>query len=82
MDYLIKSMRLDVEVIAWLDKLKGLHGSYNKGLRHIAFSDNYGLLPKGIIEDARVDGTPFTVHRTPLPREERKPLLRPGEKKQ
>ena len=37
MEYLSKTLRLDEEVIAWLDKLKSMHGSYNKGLRLVAF---------------------------------------------
>lgn len=38
MEYVTKSMRLDEEVVAWLDKLKKSWGSYNKGLRLIAFA--------------------------------------------
>ena len=35
-------MRLDSEVVEWLDKLKGMWGSYNKGLRKIAFCETRG----------------------------------------
>jgi len=40
MEYLTKTMRLDSEVIAWLDKLKATCGSYNKGLRTIALCEH------------------------------------------
>lgn len=39
MEYVSKGFRFDTEVMAWLDKLKAMHGSYNKGLRLIAFSE-------------------------------------------
>jgi hypothetical protein len=42
MEYLTKSMRLDSEVIAWLDDLRKAHGSYNKGLRVLAFAVRAG----------------------------------------
>lgn len=37
MDYISKTFRFDNQVMEWLEKLKSLHGSYNKGLRLIAF---------------------------------------------
>lgn len=39
MEYITKGFRFDEEVMAWLDKLKAMHGSYNKGLRLIAFTE-------------------------------------------
>jgi hypothetical protein len=51
MEYLSKSYRLDEEVVAWLDGLKEIHGSVNRGLRaamkaaHESFPDN--LKPRG-----------------------------------
>lgn len=39
MEYVSKGFRFDTEVMAWLDKLKAMHGSYNKGLRLMAFPD-------------------------------------------
>jgi len=35
-EYISRGYRFDEQVIAWLDGLKGVHGSYNKGLRLIA----------------------------------------------
>ena len=37
MEYKSKGYVFDSEVTAWLDRLRELHGSYNKGLRLVAF---------------------------------------------
>jgi hypothetical protein len=88
MDYLIKSMRLDAEVIAWLDKLKAMHGSYNKGLRLMAFPSEGRSGPA--IDVAMVDSRPVLDAVGPTIESKqgkisspvyRAPLLRPGEKK-
>jgi hypothetical protein len=72
-------MRLDSEVIAWLDKLKVMHGSYNKALRLLAFSIEQAL--QRDVEDA----VSMRAVETPLPdpgtwRETRKPLLKPKDR--
>jgi hypothetical protein len=51
MEYLSKTMRLDSEIIAWLNKLKEMWGSYNKGLRKVAFSEHYDLLAVDVVSD-------------------------------
>lgn len=37
MEYITKGYVFDGEVTAWLNELKRMHGSYNKGLRLVAF---------------------------------------------
>lgn len=37
MEYKSKGYVFDIEVTAWLEGLKAQHGSYNKGLRQVAF---------------------------------------------
>jgi hypothetical protein len=37
MEYITKGYVFDEEVTTWLNKLKCMHGSYNKGLRLVAF---------------------------------------------
>lgn len=69
MKYKSKGYVFDEEVTAWLDKLKAMHGSYNKGLRLVAFpgSDRHPAIEAevvakpGLIDDVKpID---FTVKR-------------------
>ena len=83
MEYLTKTMRLDAEVIAWLDKLKSMWGSYNKGLRLIAFTDDRRGKPPMEAEVVKVNDVPHTEDRKPstvLPRPGKMPLLKPSQR--
>jgi len=40
LEYLSKTFCLDEEVLGWLEKLRELHGSVNKGLRLVAFPNS------------------------------------------
>lgn len=58
MEYLVKSYRLDEDVVAWLDNLKMLHGSVNKGLRAAMLAAR-----ETFPADLKPRGTP--IHRSP-----------------
>lgn len=80
MEYKSKGYVFDSEVTAWLDRLKELYGSYNKGLRLVAFErgpEMAGSLTDAVMENRgkshdRRTGKASTV---------RGPLLKPSERK-
>ncbi len=79
MEYVSKSYRLDEEVVAWLDELKSDYGSVNKGLR--------AIMAEGVVDRFKYAVPPRVLRPTsgreshPPRFEERKPLLKPRERK-
>lgn len=55
MEYIVKSYRLGEDVIDWLEQLKAVHGSVNKGLR-LAMQTAAATFPT----DLMPQGTPYS----------------------
>ena len=67
MKYKSKGYVFDEEVTAWLEKLKAIHGSYNKGLRLVAFAaEGFSAIPSGV-KDNELDVPRIAPFTTPKP---------------